>query len=132
MHWSEQELLNWLDERLPADQMAALETQLRVDSQLRRQVSLLMQIRDQGGHSAGEIWQRAGLSCPDRTILRQFLQQTINPDYSEYIRFHLTTVGCRYCQANLVDLQANDNDASNIQRRQRLHQVSSQLLPDQH
>ncbi len=132
MHWSEQELLNWLDERLPADQMAALETQLRVDSQLRRQVSLLMQIRDQGGHSAGEIWQRAGLSCPDRTILRQFLQQTINPDYSEYIRFHLTTVGCRNCQANLVDLQANDNDASNIQRRQRLHQVSSQLLPDQH
>lgn len=132
MHWSEQELVNWLDERLPADQMVALETQLRADAQLRRQVSLLLQIRDQGGHSAGEIWQRAGLSCPDRDLLRQFQQQSLPPEHSDYIRFHLTTVGCRNCEANLRDLQSEDSAAEDNRRRRRLHQSSSQLLPGQH
>lgn len=126
--WSEQELSSWLDERLPSEQMAALEEQLRTDRSLQSQIAELMQIRDQGGHSAGEIWQRLQLTCPSRSDLREHLHHKLDPDHSDFINFHIETAGCSRCQANLRDLQdtAHRSPAS-AEQRKRLHGLPSQF-----
>lgn len=126
--WSEQELSSWLDERLPSEQMAALEEQLRTDRSLQSQIAELMQIRDQGGHSAGEIWQRLQLTCPSRSDLLEHLHHKLDPDHSDFINFHIETAGCSRCQANLRDLQdtAHRSPAS-AEQRKRLHGLPSQF-----
>ena len=50
-------------------------------------------------------------------------------DSAEYIRFHLETIGCRYCQANLADLAAaSQPDEAPVQRRRRYFQTSAGYL----
>jgi RNA polymerase sigma factor (sigma-70 family) len=51
-----------------------------------------------------EIWQEQRLSCPKRSTLGAYLLGTLEPAWSEYIRFHLDRLGCRFCRANLEDL----------------------------
>src|SRR5437588_628849 len=65
----------------------------------------LRQDADRGEHSVGGIWRRERLSCPNREQLGGFLLQALDPDLLEYIEFHLTTVGCAFCGANLDDLK---------------------------
>jgi len=103
--WTDRELSAWLDELLPLDRMTELEQQLRSDTALQSRVAQLIHHRDQGGHSVGEIWQRAGLSCPDRSELGGYLLQTLPQGNASYVEFHLLTIGCRKCQANLKDLE---------------------------
>jgi hypothetical protein len=61
---------------------------------------------DRGEHSVGAIWRRERLSCPTREQLGQHLLGAAPPDLGDYIEFHLETVGCPYCLANLDDLKA--------------------------
>ena len=127
--WTNQELISWLDERLSAGRMARLEQHLRADGSLRRRVANLIQQRDQGGHSVGEIWSRERLSCPGRSELGGYLLRTLSPDVSEYLEFHLLTIGCRLCQANLEDLQEHTDSASKLHnRRRRFFESSAGLL----
>jgi hypothetical protein len=46
---------------------------------------------------------------------------------TQYIEFHLATIGCRYCAANLDDLResAQRESAETMQRRQRFFQSSA-------
>lgn len=129
MNWTDRELSAWLDEMLPADRMAELELQLRSDSALQSQVSQLIHHRDQGGHTIGEIWQRAGLSCPARNELGGYLLETLPADQTQYVEFHLLTIGCRMCQANLKDLEdyaaATDGTPA---RRRKFFESSAGLL----
>jgi zinc protease len=83
---------------------------------------------------------RAGLNIalrddnPDfpALVLGSYLLGVLEEDYLEYIRFHLDTIGCAYCQANLIDLQAQQEDAPTVskKRRQRFFQSSAGFLPD--
>ncbi|MEZ6124872.1 MAG: hypothetical protein R3C49_17125 [Planctomycetaceae bacterium] len=130
MAWTDRELCAWLDEMLPAERMTELEQQLRDDSALQARVRGLIHRRDQGGHSVGEIWQRAAISCPSRSELGGFLLETLPDDQARYIEFHLMTVGCRRCQANLKDLEDHAASGSEVpQRRQRFFESSAGLLP---
>ena len=127
--WTNEELTAWLDERLPIDRMAPLEQQLRDDQNLRIRVSQLIQHRDQGGHSVGEIWYRSRLSCPVRSELGGYILGTLPRDLAEYIQFHLMTIGCRLCQANLEDLEAHAaSDDQSVVRRKRIFESSASLL----
>ena len=129
MSWTERELSAWLDEQLPADRMAELEQHLREDESLRSRVAQLIHHRDQGGHTVGEIWQRAGLSCPERSEIGGFLLGTLNPGATSYIEFHLMTVGCRKCQANLQDLDRHTSAETEAPtRRRRFFESSAGLL----
>jgi hypothetical protein len=129
MHWTDRELSAWLDEMLPADRMAELEQRLRSEPALQSRVSQLIHHRDQGGHTVGEIWQRAGLSCPSRSELGGYLLETLPAGEAQYIEFHLLTIGCRMCQANLNDLehyaQATDETPA---RRRKFFESSAGLL----
>ena len=128
-HWTERELAAWLDEMLPSERMAELENDLRDDESLQARAAQLIHHRDQGGHSVGEIWQRNGLSCPTRSELSGYLLQVLSADQRNYIEFHLLTVGCRRCQANLRDLEEHASAASEAPgRRKRFFESSAGLL----
>jgi len=130
--WTDQELASWLDESLPAERMTALEQQLRTDDSLKIRLGQLIQHRDQGGHSVGEIWRRGRLSCPGRSELGGYLLGTLPADQNDYIDFHLLTIGCRLCQANLQDLQEHqqNSDESGVRRR-RIFESSAGYLDNE-
>lgn len=127
--WTDQELTSWLDERLSAERMAELEQQLRSDDSLKIRLSQLIQHRDQGGHTVGEIWHRGRLSCPTRSELGGYLLGTLSADVAAYLEFHLLTIGCRLCQANLEDLQEHSESSNDSTvRRRRFFESSAGYL----
>jgi len=113
------ELLAYLDEQLPAAQAAHVERELRTSSVLRQQAALLIRRRDQGGHTVGEIWRRQRLSCLSRGQLGGYLLGTAADDLADYIEFHLRTIGCRICEANLHDLRESSRRTPDASRRRR-------------
>ena len=77
---------------------------------------------ESGEHSIGAIWRRERLSCPTRDQLGSFLLKALDDDLETYIEFHLRTIGCPACQANLEDLEKKHAkvDAPTARRRQRI------------
>lgn len=127
--FTDAELLAYLDELLPSDRAASVERALRMSAADRQRVTLLARRRDQGGHTVGEIWRRQRLSCPTRGQLGSYLLGTLDAELSDYIEFHLRTVGCRVCGANLQDLQAGrGSEAASRHRRRRFFESSAGLL----
>ena len=121
----------YLDESLPAEQMTAVENLLRINQDLNDQLAQLLGARDAGVHSLGAIWRRQRLSCPDRSQLGSYLLAVLDPEHSSYVKFHVETVGCRFCSASLEDLRqqhaATDLEDSR-QRRQKYFQSSAGYL----
>ena len=114
------ELLNsYLDDALGEAETAQVEQALRQDAALQRQLRSLMQERDRGDHSIGAIWRRQRLSCPTREQLGSYLLQALDGDWQEYIDFHLKTVGCPCCEANLDDLREKQAEQAAQTRRRR-------------
>lgn len=130
MTWSDSEIAAWLDEMLPVARMADFEVELRNSHQLQSRVAQAIRSRDQGGSSVGEIWRRAHLSCPTRAELGGYLLRTLAPDAAAYVEFHLQTVGCRICQANLSDLEERSGGTDASTRRRRFFESSAGLLTD--
>jgi hypothetical protein len=116
----------YLDESLPPERMAQVELALRKDATLVRQMAAIHSRRNVGVHSLGEIWRRGRLSCPSREQLGSFLLAAVPDDVADYITFHLDVVGCRYCQANLADLEHQQAENQEVvqTRRQRYFQSS--------
>lgn len=126
---SDQELLCYLDEMLNAEQMASVEKQLRASENLRNRTAGLASRRDSGVHSVGEIWRQHRLSCPSRSQLGSFLLGTLDSEMAEYLDFHIRTVGCRICSANLADLeQSREASAQTANRRRKFFQSSAGYL----
>jgi len=110
----------YLDEALPPERAAEVETALRNDPQLVRQAVAVHARRDAGVHTLGEIWRHGRLSCPSRRQLGNFLLGALDDDATDYVDFHLEVIGCRYCRANLVDLenqQAEQQETIRTRRR---------------
>jgi hypothetical protein len=116
----------YLDEALPAEEMAAIEKALREDRELARKLTHVHARRNAGAHSLGEIWRQHRLSCPSRQQLGSFLLRAVDDQVAAYIRFHLEEIGCRYCQANLADLESREAEAGEaVQTRRRKYFQSS-------
>ena len=124
------ELEAYLDEALPAEAMAKIEKALRADSNLLERLAAVIGRNDIGIHSLGAIWRRARISCPSRDQLGSYLLGALADELAGYIRFHLETVGCRVCAANIADLQAQQAESpSEAQvRRKRYFQSSAGYL----
>ena len=132
--FTDAELAAFLDEALPPSRCSQLEHLLRTDSALRDRLVEVRGRESAGLHAIGAIWRRARLSCPERSELGQFILGTLEPEAADYIRFHLDEIGCRYCQANLADLEAASKQSDQgAQRRRRYFQTSAGYLnkPDQ-
>ena len=123
-------LASYLDDALGAADIAHIEQELRASEPLRQQLKQLMSDRDRGEHSVGAIWRRQRLSCVKREQLGSYLLGVLDEDVQDYIQFHLQTIGCAFCLANLADLQTQqqDGDAQVKSRRKRYYQSSAGLL----
>ena len=120
----------YLDEALSPEEMARIEKVLRKDPALVRQLATINARRDAGVHSLGEIWRRHRITCPSREQLGSYLLGALPQEQEDYVVFHLEVVGCRYCQANLTDLQKQQAEAREIveTRRRRYFQSSAGYL----
>ena len=126
--FTDAELVAFLDEALSHDRSTALEAQLREDESLRQRLVAVRGRETAGLHTLGAIWRRARLSCPSREDLGQFLLETLPDEQAEYVRFHLDTIECRYCQANLEDLRKSAESQENAVRRKKYFQTSAGYL----
>jgi len=105
MSFTEADLLAYLDEALPPDRAAEIERVVRESGALRQRLSLLLERRDQGGHTLGEIWRRRQLSCIPRTELSRYLSGQLLQFERDYVEFHTGVIHCPVCEANLEDLR---------------------------
>jgi hypothetical protein len=117
--FTREQLHAYLDEALSEAEMARIEQALRVSEPLRRALRLAMQERDRGEHSLGAVWRRERLTCPTRDQLGSYLLEVLDDAVQEYIAFHLNTIGCPYCLANLADLQAMQQEPAPQARERR-------------
>ena len=120
----------YLDDALSETESARVERALRDSEALQGRLRLVMQERDRGEHSLGAIWRRQRLSCPTREQLGSYLLDVLDEELLAYVRFHLETVGCPYCVANLADLKALQQEPADRarQRRQRIFESSAGYL----
>jgi RNA polymerase sigma factor (sigma-70 family) len=52
-----------------------------------------------------DTWEYQRITCPKRSTIGAFLLEQLDPEWFDYIDFHLTTLGCHFCRANLKDLK---------------------------
>jgi RNA polymerase sigma factor (sigma-70 family) len=52
-----------------------------------------------------DLWENYRFSCPKRNTIGAYMLGTLEADWHQYVEFHLNTLGCRFCRANLDDLQ---------------------------
>lgn len=99
--------------------MAAVEASLRNQPELIQQLAAINGRRDAGLHTLGEIWRRNRVSCPSREQLGSYLLKAIDDEFANYIAFHLDHVGCRFCLANLNDLQRQQEETKDEKSTRR-------------
>lgn len=121
------ELEAYLDEVLSTERMAAVEAALREDASLQERLAAISGRRDAGVHSLGDIWRRHRISCPSREELGSYLLGVLANEAADYVAFHVETIGCRYCSANVEDLRARQSasDSDHAERRRHRYFHSS-------
>ena len=105
MNFTEADLLAYLDEALPSERAAEIERAARESEAMRQRLAVLLERRDQGGHTVGEIWRRRQLSCLSRTDLSRYLSGQLPLVDRDYVEFHTGVIHCPVCTANLEDLR---------------------------
>jgi hypothetical protein len=120
----------FLDEALPPAEMARIEQALRQTPDLLPELATIHARRDAGVHGLGEIWRQHRLSCLSREQLGSYLLGVLAEGAADFVSFHLEVIGCRYCQANLADLRAQQTQqAAQVEpRRRRYFQTSAGYL----
>lgn len=116
---SREQLHAYLDDSLSDSETARIEKALRESEAMRQRLRVVRDEQDRGEHSLGAIWRRERLSCPSREELNGFLHQIHEESFQAYIEFHLQTVGCASCQANLDDLKEKQAETGKSGRRRR-------------
>ncbi|MGL6095723.1 MAG: hypothetical protein ACRC7O_08010 [Fimbriiglobus sp.] len=128
-----QTLRDYLNDDLPDAELAAVEKALRDSPELRALFDGVRQESDRGEHSVGAVWRRERLTCPTRDQLGAFLLDALDPDFGDYIRFHLETVGCPVCQANhddLVKLNAEPAPVARARQKRIVDSAAGVLRPN--
>jgi RNA polymerase sigma factor (sigma-70 family) len=57
-----------------------------------------------------DLWEYHRFSCPKRNTIGAYMLGTLEPDWHKYVEFHLNVLGCRFCRANLDDLQSQSQE----------------------
>ena len=52
-----------------------------------------------------QIWLDQRPSCPKRTTLGKYALEILPEQWNDFVHFHVSVLGCGFCQANLVELQ---------------------------
>lgn len=122
----------FIDDHLNEQDSIRVEKAVRESQELNTLLKSIIASREMGDHSIGAIWRREHLSCPTREELTSYKEQALDPQRVDYIKFHLETVGCNACKANLLDLNCNKGLKANPAAKERHRQFlenSKILLP---
>ena len=128
--YTQAELEAYLDESLTPEDMASIEREIREQPDLIQRLSAINARRDAGVHTLGEVWRRFRVSCPTREQLGSFLLGVLDAEQIEYLRFHIEKTGCRFCRANLDDMERHQEEAEEtvVTRRSKYFQSSAGYL----
>ncbi len=74
-----------------------------------------------GDSMVTEAWEDQRLTCPKRSTIGRHLLRTLEPPWQDLVDFHLNSLGCRFCRANLDDLQKKSDDDASVVRDRILH-----------
>jgi RNA polymerase sigma factor (sigma-70 family) len=74
-----------------------------------------------GDSMVTEVWEEQRLTCPKRSTIGRYLLGTLDAPWQELVDFHLNRLGCKFCRANLDDLQKKTNEDSAVVRDRILH-----------
>ncbi len=74
------------------------------------------------------VWEDHRPSCPKRSTLGAYHLGTLDPAWHGYADFHLNTLGCRFCLANMDDLKQSEDRADLDRLRQRVLQSTVGFL----
>ncbi|MEZ6060335.1 MAG: sigma-70 family RNA polymerase sigma factor [Planctomycetaceae bacterium] len=66
------------------------------------------------------VWESQRPTCPKRTTLGKSILGILPPEWADFVRFHVETLGCTFCNANLSELRLNDEAADSSSMRERL------------
>ena len=67
-----------------------------------------------------DLWEEYRFSCPKRNTIGAYLLGTLEPEWHRYVDFHLNVLGCRFCRANLDDLQSQSQQTQHEQFQARI------------
>lgn len=116
--FTDAELHAYLDEQLPVARSTELESALRSTPALSKRLAKLLGDSDRGGFSVEAVWRNRRLSCPARSTWALYLAGGLGDGLKQYLEFHLNTIGCRCCAANVEDLRRGlDSDSQRRTRR---------------
>jgi RNA polymerase sigma factor (sigma-70 family) len=79
-------------------------------------------------HLLTDTWKLQRFSCPKRSTIGAFLLGTLDDEWRQYIDFHLNTLGCTFCIANLEDLRAENAKSQSKQLRARIMESTAGFL----
>lgn len=106
--FTDDELIAYIAEELSLRRSKELENRLKDSGRERLRLSKLLLSLDDQPLSLAQIWRERRLSCPPRSTWQAYLAEEIHGEYKSYLQFHLDVMECRYCAANLADLQTSD------------------------
>ena len=125
--FTDEELLAYLDERVSPTRAAEVERQLRASSELLNRLLQLLQSAERGDVTLGGMWRRGRWSCPPRAVWAGFVSGRLGDGLSQYLQFHLDTVGCRICEASVRDLREMDDGDGELRVRKIFQSSAGRL-----
>lgn len=128
--FTNEELLAYVDERLDPIRAAEVERQLRESSAMADRLAVLLQSVERGDVTIGGMWRRGRWSCPPRAVWAGYLDGRLGDGLTQYLQFHLETVGCRICDSSVRDL-SRGGSADTVRRVQKIFQSSAGHLRSQ-
>ncbi|MHC4539526.1 MAG: RNA polymerase sigma factor, partial [Planctomycetota bacterium] len=75
-----------------------------------------------------DIWELGRFSCPKRSTIGAYLLGTLDSKWHRYVDFHVNTLGCRFCRANLDDLQTQNAEDRSTRLRTRIMESTAGFL----
>jgi RNA polymerase sigma factor (sigma-70 family) len=79
-------------------------------------------------HLMTDIWKLQRFSCPKRSTIGAYLLGTLDNEWRKYVDFHVNTLGCRFCRANLKDLQTQNIENRSKRLRARIMESTAGFL----
>jgi|SRR5437867_2746296 len=67
-----------------------------------------------------EVWEEQRLTCPKRSTIGRYLLGTLEGPWQQHVEFHVNRLGCRFCRANLDDLQKKGREEESAVFRDRI------------
>jgi len=75
-----------------------------------------------------DIWKLQRFSCPKRSTIGAYLLGTLDKQWRQYVDFHVNTVGCRFCVANLHDLKEQNTQKQSKRFQTRIMESTAGFL----